>query len=198
MDRFWQGRGVLIMAGMPFDPPKTGYGRTYPIEIVPYDDAWPEQFTIEAERIRTALGDVAVRVDHIGSTAVPAMAAKAVIDIQVSVPSLGPVDAYRIPLERLGYGYRHDPDNADHEYFFRDVDGVRTFQIHVCPAGSGWERSHLAFRDHLRGNPKAAAEYVTLKRDLAARFPMSMDDYLDRKEGWIQPLVDDLMRRQDA
>jgi GrpB-like predicted nucleotidyltransferase (UPF0157 family) len=173
--------------------PKTGFGRTYPIEIAPYDEAWPDRFAREAERIGEALGQLAVRIDHVGSTAVPGLAAKPVIDIQVSVPSLELVDAYRAPLEGLGYGYRHDPDNAEHEYFFRDEGGVRAYQIHVCPNGSGWERSHLAFRDHLRTHPEDAAIYEALKRELARRFPLSMDKYLDHKEPWIQPLVARLM-----
>ncbi|MFN2589574.1 MAG: GrpB family protein [Actinomycetota bacterium] len=137
---------------MPFDAPKTGFGRSYPISIVPYDPAWPERFEAEARRIRTALGAVAKRIDHIGSTAVRGLAGKPVIDIQVSVASLQPVDDYRIPLERLGYEYRHDPDTPEHEYFFRDVNGVRAYQSHVCSAGSRWERAHLAFRDHLRAH----------------------------------------------
>jgi len=179
---------------MPFEPPKTGFGRSYPIRVEPYDPAWPERFEAEADRIRQALGRLAVRVEHIGSTAVPAMAAKPVIDIQVSVPSMDPLDAYRIPLEAIGYGYRHDPDNPEHEYFFRDVEGVRAYQIHFCPVGSNWERSHLAFRDRLRADPAMAAEYRALKEELAGRFPMRMDAYLEAKEAWIQPVVDQLMR----
>jgi GrpB-like predicted nucleotidyltransferase (UPF0157 family) len=182
---------------MPFDPPKTGPGRGYPIRIEPYDDDWPKRYETEADRVRAALGPICRRIEHIGSTAVPGLAAKPVIDIQVSVTSLEPIAEYRGPLETLGYGYRHDPDMAEHEYFFRDVDGIRVFQIHVCAEGSDWERSHLAFRDHLRANPRVAAEYERLKRDLAERFPMSMDDYLDRKEEWIQPVVAALMREHE-
>jgi GrpB-like predicted nucleotidyltransferase (UPF0157 family) len=171
---------------MPMDLPTTGYGRTYPIAIAPYDPAWPERFEREAPHIRDALGPVAARVDHIGSTAVPGLGAKPVIDIQVSVSSLVPVEPYRLPLERLGYEYRHDPDDDEHEYFFRDVDGVRAYQIHVCPVGSGWERRHLAFRDHLRAKPEDAAAYEALKRDLAGRFPFDIDSYLDEKDVWIR------------
>jgi GrpB-like predicted nucleotidyltransferase (UPF0157 family) len=170
------------------EPPATGYGRTYPIAIAPYDPAWPERFEWEAARIRDALGPVASRVDHIGSTAVPGLGAKPVIDIQVSVGSLVPVDPYRLPLEGLGYEYRHDPDDDEHEYFFRDIDGVRAFQIHVCPVGSAWERRHLAFRDHLRSSPDDAAAYEALKRTLAARFPLDIGSYLDEKEVWIRSL----------
>jgi GrpB-like predicted nucleotidyltransferase (UPF0157 family) len=171
---------------MPMDLPTTGYGRTYPISILPYDPAWPGRFEQEATRIRAALGPVAARVDHIGSTAVPGLGAKPVIDIQVSVPSMEPVDRYRVPLEGLGYEYRHDPDDDEHEYFFRDVGGVRASQIHVCPGGSEWELRHLAFRDHLRANPEDAARYEVLKRDLAARFPLDIGSYMDGKDAWIR------------
>jgi GrpB-like predicted nucleotidyltransferase (UPF0157 family) len=176
------------MEDMPMELPTTGYGRTYPISIAPYDPAWPGRFEDEAARIREALGPVAVRVDHIGSTAVPGLGAKPVIDIQVSVDDVALVDRFRRPVEGLGYEYRPDPDDDEHEYFFRDVGGVRAFQIHLCPAGSRWERRHLAFRDHLRANPEDAARYEALKRDLAGRFPLDIHSYRDGKDDWIRSL----------
>jgi GrpB-like predicted nucleotidyltransferase (UPF0157 family) len=168
------------------DLPTTGYGRTYPISIVPYDPTWPGRFENEAARIGEALA-MAVRGEHIGSIAVPGLGAKPVIDIQVSVEDITVVDRFRRPLEGLGYEYRPDPDD-EHEYFFRDIAGIRAFQIHVCPAGSRWERRHLAFRDHLRAHPEDAARYEDVKRDLAERFPLDIHSYLEGKDDWIRSL----------
>jgi GrpB-like predicted nucleotidyltransferase (UPF0157 family) len=83
-----------------------------PIQILPYDPDWPDRFEREATRLRNALADVVVRIEHVGSTSVPGLAAKDVIDIQLSVQSFEPETAYRAPLERLGYVHRPDGEPA--------------------------------------------------------------------------------------
>jgi GrpB-like predicted nucleotidyltransferase (UPF0157 family) len=139
------------------------------IIIAPYDPAWPARFAAEAARIRQALGNIALRIEHVGSTSVPGLAAKPVIDIQVSVQSLEPRDRYRKWLADLGY--THFPLGAFdlvYPFFKKPAEWPSTHHVHLCVAGSEQERNHLAFRDFLRRNPTVAAEYVTLKRKLAA------------------------------
>lgn len=132
------------------------------IAVVPYDAAWPGMYAAERDRLAAALGDGAVRIDHIGSTAVPGLAAKPWIDIQVEVRRMRPPDAYRDPL--LALGYVHHPDDDDeHEFFDR-----RPYHVHVCAAGGDWARRHLAFRDLLRRDPAARAAYQEEKLRLAA------------------------------
>jgi GrpB-like predicted nucleotidyltransferase (UPF0157 family) len=131
------------------------------ITVVPYDAAWPGMFAHEHGRLAAALGEVAVRIDHIGSTAVPGLAAKPWIDIQVEVRRMRPPDAYRDPL--LALGYLHHPDDDDHEFFDR-----RPYHVHVCAAGGDWARRHLAFRDLLRRDPAARSAYQEEKLRLAA------------------------------
>jgi GrpB-like predicted nucleotidyltransferase (UPF0157 family) len=134
-----------------------------PIKIHPYSAEWPTRYEDCAKRIRGALGPKGLRVEHIGSTAVPGLAAKDIIDIQVSVASFLPEAAYRPPLESLGYTYRPDDEPA-HRFFKRDGPGGRRLvNIHVCEVGSAWEERHLLFREFLRTNPKAAAVYELLK-----------------------------------
>jgi GrpB-like predicted nucleotidyltransferase (UPF0157 family) len=87
------------------------------VEIVPYDSAWPDRFARLGRELRRALGDVALRIDHIGSTAVPVLAAKPVIDVQISVASFQPLDTFRAPLEGLGYVYRADNTERTKRYF---------------------------------------------------------------------------------
>jgi putative glutamine amidotransferase len=165
-----------------------GRGRTRTYELVPHDPAWADRYEEEAARIEAALGDRVVRIDHVGSTSVPGLDAKPTIDIQVSLPSLEPRDDYVSALEMLGYRTLLDPTAPDHEFASRDVDGNRTFQIHLCPAGSTWERRHLAFRDWLRDHPDDAAVYAQLKRDLAARHPNDIHTYTDGKSEFIRSI----------
>ena len=161
-------------------------GRSRAYEIVDADPSWPARFEREATRIRDALGEVAVRVDHVGSTSVPGLAAKPIIDIQASVSSMVPRHAYVEPLSSLGYRWVLDPWSDEHEYFSRDEDGARAYQIHVCRAAGAWERRHLAFRDWLTAHPDDAAAYAALKRRLAAEHPQDIMAYVDRKTDFIR------------
>jgi GrpB-like predicted nucleotidyltransferase (UPF0157 family) len=131
------------------------------IAVVPYYAAWPGMYASERDRLAAALGDVVVRIDHIGSTAVPGLAAKPWIDIQAQVRWMRPRGAYRDPL--LALGYVHHPDDDDHEFFDR-----RPYHVHVCAAGGDWARRHLAFRDLLRRDAAARAAYQDEKLRLAA------------------------------
>ena len=153
------------------------------IAVVPYDAAWPGMFAAERDRLTASLGEVAVRIDHVGSTAVAGLAAKPWIDIQVEVRRMLPRDAYRDPL--LVLGYVHHPDDDDHEFFDR-----RPYHVHVCAAGGDWARRHLAFRDLLRRDPAARAAYQSEKLRLAAEH----DDVLAYTEAKT-PII---RRLQDA
>ena len=135
-----------------------------PIEIVHYDPSWPEMFEQEAVRLRAALGDLALHIDHVGSTAVHGLAAKAVIDIQVSVASLAPVEAYRNPLTRIGYTYETVPL----AFFHRPADWPHTHHVHVRQIGGADEGRTLAFRDWLRTHADDRDAYESLKRRLAS------------------------------
>jgi GrpB-like predicted nucleotidyltransferase (UPF0157 family) len=160
------------------------------ITIVDYDPDWPARFEAEATRLREALGSVAVRIDHVGSSAVPGLPAKPIVDIQVSVRQLEPMIAYRLPLEGLGYEYEADPNMEDYR-FFRGSARPRLVHIHVCEAGSFHERRHLAFRDWMRTHPGDAQRYAALKQRLAAREWASADAYADAKG----PFIDEIVRR---
>jgi putative glutamine amidotransferase len=165
-----------------------GKGREY--AIVDPDPSWPDRFAEEAARVEAVLPDgLVTRIDHVGSTAVPGLAAKPTIDIQVSLRTLVPRDAYVEPLVALGYRWVLDPWDEHHEFFSRDVEGRRAFHVHVCSAGSAWERRHLVFRDRLRANPGEAEAYERLKRDLASRHPRDTFTYTDGKAAFIAGAV---------
>jgi GrpB-like predicted nucleotidyltransferase (UPF0157 family) len=168
--------------------PGAAEGRSRPYAIHPYDPDWPNRFASEARRIEVALDPIAMRLEHVGSTAVPGLAAKPVIDIQVSVRSMSPREAYRRPLEELGYQWGIDPWTDEHEFFSLDEDGERRFHIHVCPEGSNWERRHVTFREWLREHPDDAASYERLKRQLAEMHPRDTYSYADAKTSFIREI----------
>lgn len=149
------------------------------LQIVEYDGTWPAAFQEERARIAHALGALARRIDHHGSTSVPGLAAKPVIDIQVSVRRLRPMEAYRTALEAIGYLHRSHPDDAFAPFFHRPASWPHTHHVHAVEAGGTPERETLAFRDFLRVHPEAAQRYAALKRELAPRFVS--DDFASRQ-----------------
>lgn len=154
-----------------------------PIQVDAYDDQWPALFASWRKRLITALGETAVRIDHVGSTAVPDLAAKPVIDIQLSVPDVEDEDAYVAGIESLGVPLRlREPG---HRYFRPPPDEPRIVQIHVCATGSDWERRHLLFRDYLRSHHEARDAYGALKLELAARYRNDRIAYNEAKTGFI-------------
>jgi GrpB-like predicted nucleotidyltransferase (UPF0157 family) len=162
------------------------------IEIVPYDSAWPERFARLGRELRGALGDLAMRIDHIGSTAVPGLAAKPVIDIQISVASFEPLDAFKEPLESLGYVYRADNTERTKRYF-REPPGTPRTHVHVRRWGSFSEQFALLFRDYLRAHAGDAAAYEAFKRTLAERHRDDRHAYVEAKV----PLFWETIRRAD-
>ncbi|MEW5825823.1 MAG: GrpB family protein [Candidatus Bipolaricaulota bacterium] len=157
---------------------------TDPILVVRYDPAWPQRFAELGRRLRNALSDAALRIDHIGSTAVPGLDAKPIIDLQISVASFEPLNAYRFPLERDGYIFR--PENPDlTKRYFRERPGERRTHIHVRRAGSWSEQLSLLFRDYMRAHPADAAQYAELKRALADKHREDRAAYTDAKAPFI-------------
>jgi GrpB-like predicted nucleotidyltransferase (UPF0157 family) len=138
------------------------------VNIVPYDPEWPIAFSTEFRRLAAALGTIAVRIDHHGSTAVPGLAAKPVIDIQVSVRELHPIEIYARRLEDLGYVHQPHPDDSFCPFFHRPAAWPHTHHVHVVVSGGAEERRTIAFRDYLCEHADLAREYEKLKRALAA------------------------------
>jgi GrpB-like predicted nucleotidyltransferase (UPF0157 family) len=166
-----------------------------PVWVIAYDPTWPELFSRRAAELRTAIGPVAMRIDHIGSTAIPGLLAKPVIDIQISISDLEPVDLYRLPLEGLGFVFR--PDNPERtKRYFREPPGERRTHLHVRRAGSFGEQFALLFRDFLRVHHEVARQYGELKLELAQRYPRVEDRhaYTEAKS----PFIWNVMAQADA
>lgn len=148
------------------------------------DPAWPAAFLAEAERLRAALGPVARQVHHIGSTAVPGLLAKPIIDVLVVAPDLDALDARRPALEEAGYTWRGEFGIAGRRYFKRRENGRRA-HVHAFPAAHPAVPRHLEFRDALRASPVLAAGYAEVKRALRDRHKGDREAYTDGKSEFI-------------
>lgn len=156
-----------------------------PIVIVDYDERWPLLFEALAAPIREAVG---ARVEHIGSTAVPGLAAKPVIDIDVVVPTERDVPAAVERLRGLGYVHQGDKGVPGREAFLWP-DGMEPHHVYVVIVGGPALASHLAFRDRLRADPAVAARYAELKRKLAARFGSDRLGYTEAKGAFVAEVL---------
>ena len=167
-------------------------GADDPVLVVPYDPRWPTLFEEERISIERAIGPFVEEIEHVGSTAVPDLAAKPVIDIMVGVSSL---QDSPILVERLGdIGYEYVPELERHipsrRYFRKKLGGRRTHQIHLVErSNSEWWDRHVIFRDYLRAHPEVAEEYARLKYELSGRFREDREAYTGAKTAFISGCV---------
>ena len=158
-----------------------------PVELSEPDPSWPDAAAEWADRIQSAITPTIATVEHVGSTAVPGLEAKPVLDLQVAVPDITDEADYRPGLESLGLVLRQ---RASDNRFFRPPAGEpRTVHVHVCGSGSAWERDHLHFRDRLRADPTLAASYAALKRGLAAQVGHERFAYNNGKAQFIADAI---------
>jgi GrpB-like predicted nucleotidyltransferase (UPF0157 family) len=163
------------------------------IIIVDYDPHWPLMFAAELQRIAHVLSPNLIdRIEHIGSTAVPGMPAKPIIDLLVIVHSL--TDAKQVaidPLIELGYTYWPDNPDADRMFFVRGLppNSPRSHHIHIIESNSYKSEERILFRDYLRQYPATAADYAVLKRDLAQKFPLDREAYTNGKTEFVRSVL---------
>lgn len=154
------------------------------IEVVAYNPAWPEMFKQEAEKIKRALGDNCLEVHHIGSTSVPGLAAKPLIDMIPVVRDITKVDAANDALKALGYEPQGEFGIPFRRYFQKGGDN-RTHHVHIFEQGSPEIERHLKFRDWMRSHPEDALAYGELKQQLAQQFPYDSLGYCNGKDAFI-------------
>ncbi len=158
-----------------------------PVRMVEYDAEWPKQFAREAERIRTLLGNRTLRIEHTGSTSVPGLVAKPVIDILLVVADSADEQSYVPPLEAAGYVLRiREPDWHEHRLFKGpEID----INLHVFSAGSVEIKRLLLLRDRLRNHPEERRLYAQAKQQLASRTWKYVQDYADAKSEVIEAII---------
>lgn len=171
--------------------------RDEPIRLAPYDPEWPTRFEEEAAAIREVIGPwITGGVHHVGSTAVPGLAAKPIIDIQVGVADLPSSRPCIDLLARIAYLYA--PYRADEMHWFCKPDPAdRTHHLHLVPTDSTRFGDVIAFRDHLRAHPSVAREYERLKRKLVAQHANDRDAYTDAKRDFVRCVVGTARGRGD-
>ncbi len=158
------------------------------IEVVPYNPNWPKLFEEEAAQIRKILGDNCIAVHHIGSTSVPGLAAKPIIDILPVVKEVGKVDACNPEFEKIGYQCMGEYGIPGRRFFMKGGDD-RTHHIHIFEVSNVYDVGrHLSVRDFLRTHPTAAEEYAKLKMTLAEKYTYDNDGYCDGKDSFVKEL----------
>lgn len=168
-------------------------GRT--VEIVEYDPSWPELYEQEAVAIRGALAGLNLQCFHIGSTAIPGMSAKAVIDILLAVESLNALSARESGLQGLGYSARGEFGIPGRRYYTKGQE-ERTHHLHAFEFGSPEVARHIRFRDFLRESSKDAEAYAALKIGLANQFRDDPHGYCDAKSAFIRS-IDQMAQKRD-
>lgn len=170
-----------------------GRPATRRVRVVAHDPRWVDRFSEAAEELAVALGALA-SVHHIGSTAIPGLHAKPIIDLLVAAQDLDRVDARTPALEALGYEALGEYGLPGRRYFRRaDAAGERTHHVHVWRVGDPALLRHLAFRDYLLAHPGVAAEYGELKRRLAARHADDIQAYMDGKDAFVTAVEADAL-----
>lgn len=164
---------VLPGSGRPVDPH----------ELTSYDPDWTVRFGVWRERLAKSLHLAATRIDHVGSTAVPGMVAKPIIDIQVSVPNVDDEPSYLPGAESIGLIMRLR--ECGHRLLWPPAKKPRDVHVHICGSGSTWERDHMLFRDYLRAHPAVRENYAALKQELITRWQHDRKAYGEAKTAFV-------------
>jgi len=159
------------------------------VKLVTHQTAWHEQFLEEQKRLREALGDAVLDIQHIGSTAIPGISAKPLLDLGIAVQNFEEAFVCVQPLEKLGYIYRGENGIPRRHYFVKGSSEKRMHHLHVLEQSSPEWRKHLLFRDYLCAHPEALTQYQALKTRLAEQFPKDREAYTEGKHAFIQDIL---------
>lgn len=158
------------------------------IRVVAHDPQWSEQFEQEAEELTAIFGQEIVAVHHIGSTAIPGILAKPIIDVLVEVQDIERIDTFNQEMIERGYLPKGEFGIAGRRFFIKGAEESRSHHIHVFQTGDPEFERHLAFRDYLRVHPEEAQAYSRLKQALARRFPHDINGYTAGKDDFIKEI----------
>ena len=163
--------------------------QTKHITVLPYDPQWPADFQAICQELTPALGDLVLVIEHVGSTAVPGLASKPIIDIDIVIRDAAALPDIIARLARIGYLHEGNLGVPDREAFcYEGKLHLREHHIYVCPQNTAELHRHLTFRDYLRNHPEAAAQYGRIKQEAAALHPKDIDSYIAHKSGCIEAL----------
>ena len=159
------------------------------VVVQPYNDNWPQCFIDIRNEIQNALGDMALRIEHVGSTSVEGLSAKPIIDIDVVIKDRTVLPDIVSALQKTGYSHEGDLGIPGREAFkYEGKDHLRKHHLYVCAENSDELKRHIAFRDYLKSNPGAVIEYSRIKEEGAKLYPDNMDKYMEYKSPVIQKI----------
>ena len=159
------------------------------VEVVPYNYDWQDLFQAEAKQWFDLLNSNVIAIHHIGSTAIPNIHAKPIIDLLIEVKDINQVDNCNSTIAAKGYGIMGEYGIPGRRYFRKHNSvGIRTYHIHIYEQNSPQIQRHLAFRDYMRTHPKDAQKYSQLKQELAKKYPEDIESYMDGKDKFIKDI----------
>ena len=163
------------------------------IIVQPYDEMWKQDFISISNEIRDALGELALRIEHVGSTSVPGLSAKPVIDIDVVIRDHSVLDEVISRLAKIGYQHEGNLGIAGREAFgYEGKEHLKEHHLYVCPEDSPELKRHTAFRDYLRSHPEAVREYSRIKEEAASFYPYDIDQYIGHKSPVIEKIYKEI------
>ncbi len=157
------------------------------VEVVPHNPQWKKEFVTESQKIRLALAENLVSIHHIGSTAIPNIYAKPIIDFLVEVKDIKMIARQTTAMKKLGYEAMGEFGLIGRRYFRKEsLPGIRTHHVHIYQTDSSEIKRHLAFRDYLMAHPEDAEKYSQLKQKLAQKYPDDIEGYMDGKHEFVK------------
>ena len=157
------------------------------IIVEPYNEAWKQDFTDIRKELAEALGDLAIKIEHVGSTSVPGLSAKPIIDIDVVIKDRSVLPSVIEALGKIGYQHEGDQGIPGREAFkYEGKDHLRKHHLYVCSEDASELKRHLSFRDYLLEHPEAVSEYSRIKEEGAVLFPHDIDKYIEHKTPFIE------------
>ena len=161
------------------------------VVVEPYNEAWKQDFIAIKDELSPALGDLALSIEHVGSTSVEGLSAKPIIDIDVVIEDRSKLDAVIQALASIGYTHEGDQGIPGREAFkFEGKEHLRNHHLYVCDKNASELKRHLSFRDYLRAHPEAVKEYSRVKEEGAELFPYDIDKYIEHKTPFIQGIYE--------
>ena len=173
---------------------------SFPIEIVDYDPKWPAIYEMEKELILATIGRFVIGVEHVGSTAVPGLGGKPIIDIMAAVRRLDDAAQIIEPLGRIGYEYvpEYEEFVPERRYFRKGAPEPASHHLHAVEPTTGFWKDHLLFRDYLRARSEEASEYEAFKRDLARKITQDRVAFTDAKTPFVESVLERARRWRDG
>ncbi len=172
---------------------KSKSSKNVPVEICEYDATWPLKFEKQKNDIVNAIGNKAAAIEHIGSTAVPELGAKPIIDIMVGLQKLSDAEDCIEPLKKIGYEYvpELETEIPERRYFHKGPSNMpkKHYHLHMVRIHSEFWKVQILFRDYLRMHSDSAQDYFRLKKELAAKYRLNREAYTDAKTSFIKSTI---------